>query len=263
MATKVTNGLDLQNQRIINLPDPSSAQEPATKNYTDAAIRGLDWKANVRVASTGNITIAGPGASIDGVTIAVNDRFLAKDQTAGSENGIWVWNGAAVAATRAIDANTSVLVTAGLSTSVAEGTVNADRVYLLTTNDPITLGTTSLVFAQLGGAGGTYTAGNGLSLTGSTFAVVPGAGIIADGTSTRVDPAVVPKKQAFNVGDGSSTVVSIPHNLATRDLTAQYWSNATPWDFQIPDMTLPTVNTLVLTFATAPASGAGRIVIIG
>ncbi|MCA1694510.1 MAG: head decoration protein, partial [Actinobacteria bacterium] len=213
--------------------------------------------------STGNITISGPGTTIDGVTMATNDRFLAKDQTTGSENGIYVWNGAASAATRAVDANTSALVTAGLAVSIAEGTVNADRVYLLITNDPITLGTTALSFTQLGAAGTTYSAGNGLSLTGSTFAVVAGSGIIADGTSTRVDPAVVPKKFASNVGDGTSTAITVTHNLGTRDVLVQCFLNATPWDLEIVDVTLPSVNTATLTFATAPAAGAYRVVIIG
>lgn len=262
MATKVTNGLDLQSQRIINLSDPSGAQDAATKNYVDASIRGLDWKDEVRAASTGNINISAPGTTIDVVTMAVGDSFLAKDQTVASERGVYVWNGSAVAATRRNDANTSALI-AGLTVSVAEGSVNAGRVYLMNTPDPIVLGTTSLSFIPVGGTGAAYSAGNGLSLVGSTFNVVPGSGIIADGTSTRVDPAIVPRKQAFNVGDGTSTVITIPHNLATRDLTAQYWSNASPWDFQVPDMALPNVNNLVLTFATAPASGAGRIVIVG
>lgn len=263
MATKVTNGLDLNAQRIINLGDPSGAQDAATKNYVDAGIRGLDWKASARAASTGNITISGPGTTIDGVTMAVNDRFLAKDQTTGSENGLYVWNGAAVAATRAVDANTNALVTAGMATSVSEGTVNADRVYLLITNDPITLGTTALAFTQLGAGGTTYSAGNGLSLVGSTFNVVAGTGILADGTSTRVDPAVVPKKFAVNVGDGTSTSITITHNLGTRDVTVQVFLNSTPWDQEIADVTLPTVNTATIGFATAPAAGAYRAVVIG
>lgn len=230
----------------------------------DASVRGLDWKPSVRAASTGNITISAPGANIDGVTMAANDRFLAKDQTTGSENGIYVWNGASSAATRATDANTNALVTGGLATTSTEGTVNADKVWLLTTNDAITLGTTSLAFTQLGGGSGTtYSAGNGLTLTGSTFAVNAGTGIVADGSSTRIDPSVVPRKYATNVGDGSSTAITVTHNLGTRDVVAQLYAANTPWDLQIVDITLPTVNTAVFTFATAPASGAFRAVITG
>lgn len=259
----MTNGLDLASQRVINLGDPSGAQDAATKNYVDMGVRGLDWKASVRAASTGNITIATPGTTIDGVTMAVNDRFLAKDQTAATENGVYVWNGAAAAATRAVDANGAANFTSGLAASVTEGTVNDNRVYILTTNDPITLGTTALAFTQLGGAGATYSAGNGLSLVGSAFAVVPGSGIIADGTSTRVDPAVVPRKFAASIGDGSATAITVTHNLGSRDITVQVYLNATPWDLEIADVTLPTVNTATVGFATAPAAGAYRVVCIG
>jgi len=106
------------------------------------------WKEPVRAASTGNLTISGPGATIDGVAMAAQDRFLAKDQTAGAENGIYVWLGAAVAASRASDfaSGTTAL---GAVVYATEGTVNADRAFICTTNETITLGTTSLTFVPM------------------------------------------------------------------------------------------------------------------
>lgn len=262
MATKVTNGLDLQNQRIVNVGDPSGAQDTATKNYVDNVARGIDWKDAVRAASTGNLTISGPGTTIDGVTMATNDRFLAKDQSTGSQNGIYVWNGSAVAATRAVDADSSAEVTGGMAVYVNEGTANGDKAFVLTTNDPITLGTTALSFSQFGG-GTSYVAGNGLTLTGSTFDVGAGTGISVAADTVAIDTAVVARKFAANVGDGSSTAITVTHNLNSRDVTVQCYLNSTPWDLQIVDVTLPTVNTATLTFATAPASNAYRAVVTG
>jgi len=142
---------------ITGLGAPSGGSDAANKDYVDALANGLDWKASVRVATTAAGTLATDfenGDTIDGVVLATGDRILIKDQTAGSENGIYIVN-ATGAPTRSADADVSAEVTSGMSCLVSEGTANADKVFVLTTNDPITLDTTALVFAQL--AGGSYT----------------------------------------------------------------------------------------------------------
>lgn len=264
MAVKLTNGADLQSQRIINLGTPSSDADAATKAYVDSVARGLDWKASVRAASTGNIVLSGPGATIDGVTMAANDRFLAKDQTTGSQNGIYVWNGAAVAATRATDADSDAEVTSGLAVTITEGTANGDEVWILTTNDPITLDTTALVFSQLGGGGSAYVAGNGLTESpAGTFNVGAGTGITVSADAVAVDTNVVMRRFAANIGDGAATAITISHNFGTRDVAVEVYLNSTPWESVICDVTRPNTNDVSLTFATAPAAAAYRAVVIG
>ena len=264
MATKVSNGFDLANQQIINLGTPGTGTAAANRDYVDAVARGLDWKASARVGSTGNIVLTGPGTVIDGVTMAANDRFLAKDQTTGAQNGIYVWNGAAAAATRAIDADSDAEVTSGMAVTVTEGTVNNDRVYVLTTNDPITLGTTALAFAQLGGAGGTYVAGNGLAESpAGTFNVGGGTGILVTADNIAIDTAVVTRKFAANIGDGAATVITVTHNLGTFDVSVDVFLNSGTKANEIADIDRPSVNTIRVSFATAPASGAYRVVVIG
>ena len=107
MSKQILSDLDFNSAaRILNLPDPTLAQHPATKAYVDSAVEGLAWKDSVRVATVASITLSGPGATIDGVAMAANDRVLVKDQSTASQNGIYIWNGAAVAMTRATDAST-------------------------------------------------------------------------------------------------------------------------------------------------------------
>jgi hypothetical protein len=141
-----------------------------TKEYADSIKQSLDVKQSVRAATTANITIAtalNNGDTIDGVTLATGDRVLVKNQTTGSENGIYV-----VGATpaRSDDADTSADVTAGMFVFVTEGTANGDNGFILTTNDTITLGTTALSFTQFSGAG-QITAGDGLTKSGNTISV--------------------------------------------------------------------------------------------
>lgn len=147
--------------------DPTSPMHAATKQYVDQRAAGLDPKGSVRAASSAtNYTISNPGTAIfGGVTLTTGDRVLLKDQTAPSENGIYIFNGSASALTRSTDADTNAKVTSGLYVFVTEGTAAAQG-WILTTPDPITLGTTGLTFAQFNG-GTTYTANNGIAINGS------------------------------------------------------------------------------------------------
>jgi len=146
------------------------ANSLVSKEYVDAVKVGLDFKDSVRVASTANVTVSGPGSAIDGITLTSGDRVLLKDQSTGSENGIYIFNGSASAMTRATDADANAEVTSGMFTFVEEGTVNADNGFVLTTDGSITVGSTSLSFVQFSGAG-QITAGDGMSKTGNTLDV--------------------------------------------------------------------------------------------
>lgn len=167
LATPNTN-VSFGSNKITSLADPTNAQDAATKAYVDAARLGMDFKESVRAATTANITLSGT-QTIDGVSVIAGDRVLVKDQSTGSQNGIYVVD--ASTWSRATDADTSADVTPGMFVFVEEGTANADTGWVLSTNGSITLGTTSLAFVQFSGAG-QITAGNGLTKTGSSIDVV-------------------------------------------------------------------------------------------
>lgn len=165
-----TASFSMNSQKITNLATPIEDTDAATKGYVDAARAGLDVKASVRAATTAPIDLTTGGTlTIDSVVTQVGDRVLVKDQSTASENGIYVV--AANAWSRSDDANSDAEVTAGLFTFVAEGTVNADAGFVLSTNDTITLGTTDLNFVQFSGAG-QIIAGDGLTKSGNTLDVV-------------------------------------------------------------------------------------------
>jgi hypothetical protein len=110
-------------------------------------------KLQCRAATTANITLAGGAPNVaNGVTLAANDRILVKNQSTASENGIYyvttLGTGANGTWTRATDADGAGELLSGMLVTVSEGTVNADSLWMLTTNDPITIGTTALTFAR-------------------------------------------------------------------------------------------------------------------
>ena len=146
------------------------ANSLVSKEYVDAVKVGLDFKDSVRVASTATVNISSAPAAIDGVTLSSDDRVLLKNQSTGSQNGIYVFNGSGSAMTRATDADADVEVTAGMFVFVEEGTTNADNGYVLTTDGTITVGSTSLTFTQFSGAG-QIVAGDGLLKSGNTLSV--------------------------------------------------------------------------------------------
>lgn len=193
--------LDASSQRIIGVGTPTTGTDAANKTYVDSIAQGVDWKGSVRAATTGNhaatrasntlTASANAALVIDGVSVAIADRVLMKDQTTGADNGIYTVTQVGSVGTpfileRATDADVSAEVTAGLSVFVEEGTANADTGWILTTNQAITLNTTALVFTQFTGLG-TVTAGLGLTKTGNTLDVGKGDGIIIAADTVSID----------------------------------------------------------------------------
>jgi hypothetical protein len=104
----------------------------------------------VRVASTAAINLAAPGANIDGTAMVAGDTFLEKDNATLANRGIYVWNGAAVPATRDPSADNGAELFGGMIIRVKEGTTNADTNWQITNDGTVTIGTTGLTFVQIG-----------------------------------------------------------------------------------------------------------------
>ena len=209
-----TDGSTLAQIRVATTP--SNANDVASKSYVDATANGLDVKSSVRAATTAAGTLASDfanGDSVDGVTLATNDRILIKDQASGSENGIYTVN-ASGAPTRATDFDADAEVTAGAFTFVEEGTANGDCGFVLSTNGSITVGSTALTFTQFSGAG-LITAGAGMTKSGNTMNVVGGDGIAANANDVAVDIAA---SSALHISGGKLDV-TVDLSDTTNDVT--------------------------------------------
>lgn len=217
-----TADVDFGGYKAKGLADPVAAQDAATKGYVDAARQGFDIKDSVRVATTANITLSGL-LTIDGITVVAGDRVLVKNQTTASANGIYV--AAAAAWTRATDADSSAKVTSGLFCFVAEGSTQADSGWVLTTDGTITLGTTSLAFAQFSGAG-QITAGKGLTKSGNTLTAAGVANRISvsasgiDIASNYAGQATITTLGTIGTGAWQATAVGLAYGGTGANLSA-------------------------------------------
>jgi hypothetical protein len=239
--------------------DPVSALQAATKQYVDGLVSsGITYHSPVKYEvpdTTGNLnatynqpggagngvgaTLTNAGALVaftpDGTVASVGDRILVYNQTNQFENGVYtvtvVGNGAtAWVLTRATDADTYALKSpTGLGNGdaffITSGSTGAGETYVCNTVGVIVFGTTAITFAQIS-ASQVYSAGTGLTLTGTTFSltnpVVTGLGGTGLASYTAGDMLYYSTGTALSkLGIGASTYIM------TSSGAAPQWSNPT------------------------------------
>ena len=263
MARKFLTDLDLNSvSRVINLATPSATGDAATKGYVDSLVEGLAWKDSCRVATQANLNLSSPGTTIDGVTMATSDRVLVRSQTTTADNGIYVWNGSAVAMTRSLDASTFAELEQAVTT-IEEGT-SAGTTYR---QDQVngTLGTSTISWVSFG------TAAPAASETTAGIAEIATQAETDAGTDDAriVTPLKLAtwsgrlRKVSSSVGDGSATSYTVTHNLNTRDVIVRVFPNSGNYDDVEVDVQRTSVNAVAVVFASAPASNAYRVVVLG
>ena len=147
ISTQAANSVAISGGTITGLGAPSASSDAATKNYVDNLVTGLKTRIITRVATTANINLSNAlenGDTLDGITLATGNKVLVKDQTDATENGIYnvVASGTA---TRDTDYDT-VAELAGQLVIVQEGSTNADKIFLCTTDNSGSIGSVNIVF---------------------------------------------------------------------------------------------------------------------
>lgn len=299
-GTSLSANLDAGTNKITNLGAPTNSTDAATKAYVDAVSEGLHVHAAARVYSSANIdlsTALEAGDTIDGITLVAGDRVLVNGQTTQSQNGIYVVQSSG-AAVRATDFDTAAEISSGDFIFVSAGTSYGNTGWVQT-NSPATIGTDAISFTQFSGAG-TYTAGAGLTLTGTVFSadVTPtsgnaslinsggaievktdtsrglsvdtnglginaGTGLTFSSGALAFDSGYGVRKYSSDLGDGSATSYTITHNLSTKDITVQIFENGSPYAQVEADVKHTTSNTVTVEFSAAPTSNQYRVVVVG
>jgi len=185
----MTGSLVMSTGTVVTLPDaPTAGTDAANKAYVDAVAQGFNFKEAVIAATTaadGNIDLVTGGLlTVDGIVLVAGNRVLVKNQTNDTENGIY--DAAAGAWVRSSDSDTGDELV-GAFVFVESGTLNGKTSWAQITQGPITIGTTSIVWSQFSAAG-TYTAGTGLTLTGTEFSLTSPVLTTLGGTGTTTAP---------------------------------------------------------------------------
>ena len=158
---------------------PSNANHLTNKTYVDTLFAGMASRSIVTAATTANITIAtalNNGDTLDGVTLSTGDLVLVKDQSTASQNGIYVV-GASPARDHLFDTYDEH---PGSLIVITEGTVNAEHIYICTSDEGGSLDSTSITWAKVTPAATSLTnltdvtisspvAGQAIVHNGSTF----------------------------------------------------------------------------------------------
>jgi hypothetical protein len=205
--------------------DPTSALQLATKQYVDAVAEGLHVHASCAAATpntlasitggtvTYNNGTAGVGATLtlsvaltvlDGYTLLNGDRVLVKNEATQANNGIYTWATGGTVLTRATDFDTAAEMASGDFTFVTYGTLYGSTGWVQI--DPVTIvGTSPVTWIQFTGAG-SYTAGTGLTLTGTQFSITNTAVTAgAYGSATQVGTFTVNAQGQLTLA-GNTTV---------------------------------------------------------
>ena len=197
IATQDANNVALTGGSITGLGDPSATSDAATKNYVDQLIAGLRTRIVAEVATTANIDLTADlqnGDTIDGVTLVTGDRVLVKDQSTGSQNGLYTVV-ASGTASRDTEYDT-IAELSGQMVVVNQGTTNDNKIFLCTTNNTATLDSDTITFSQITPANvGTVTS-VGIADAGSSEFTVTNSPITSSGTITLAINSIADSKLA-------------------------------------------------------------------
>ena len=275
--------INLNNNKITNVATPLNSTDAANKQYVDDVAQGLNIHAASYAATTANLTAtydngtSGVGATLtnsgtqaafstDGLSPALNARILVKDQTNTFENGIYVLSTIGDGSTnwvltRATDFDTAVEIAGGDFTFVDFGSTLANTGWV-NIDDVTTVGTDPVVFQQFSGAG-TYTASDGVLLTGNNFTgvVVASGGLTVGASGFALDTAIAVRKYAADVGDGAATSYTITHSLNTKDVIVSVYDNSSPYAEVVCDVQHTSTSAITLLFSVAPTSNQYRVVV--
>jgi len=242
---------------LILSGDPVVPLGAATKQYVDSLSAGLSPRTSCQVATTAALTatydngISGVGAtltnagvqaslSIDGISVAVADRVLVKDQTSTFQNGIYTVTDIGSGATNWIltratdfDEPADNEVAEGAYTVISEGAVNATNLFVETGQGPFTIGITPIIFSAFNSAA-TINVTAPITKTGNTI-----------GLSTPLAPSF------GGAGVANANTITLGGDI----LTAGAFSTSGASDLTLTttgstNVTLPTTGTLVNTAVT-------------
>jgi hypothetical protein len=183
ISTQASNNVSITGGAISGLSLPTADTEASSKLYVDNAIAGMRTRIITKVATTGNVNLTNGlenGDTIDGITLSTGDKILVKSQTDATENGIYI-SPSSGSASRDTNYDT-VEELAGQMIVVQQGSTNADKIFLCTTDNSGSIGSVDIVFSQVTPANQGTVQSVAVADAGSSEFTVTGSPITSSGT---------------------------------------------------------------------------------
>ncbi len=172
ISTQASNNVSITGGAISGLSLPTADTEASSKLYVDNAIAGMRTRIITKVATTGNVNLTNGlenGDTIDGISLSTGDKILVKSQTDATENGIYICPNSGTASR---DTNyDTVEELAGQMIVVQQGSTNADKIFLCTTDNSGSIGSVNIVFSQITPANQGTVQSVGITQSGSEFTI--------------------------------------------------------------------------------------------
>jgi len=222
IATQAANNVSISGGSVTGLGAPSGTSDAATKNYVDQAIAGLRTRIIAECATTANVDLAADlqnGDTIDGVTLVTGDRVLVKDQSTGSQNGLYTVVSSGTAS-RDTEFDT-IAELSGQMVVVNQGTANDNKIFLCTTNNTATLDSDTITFTVITPANvGTVTS-VGVADSGSSEFTVANSPITSSGNITLAVNSIANTKITGLGTASTKTVGTSANNVVQLDGSAK------------------------------------------
>jgi hypothetical protein len=241
---------------ITNAAPASAAGQLVEFAQWQAALEANNWKDNVRVAAQVDTTIASPGAAINGIAMVGGDRVLLPFQTTQTQNGIYIWNGAATPMTRANDGSTFDEMESAI-VMVDEGTSAGVRYRQTQVNGVI--GTNILLFSADGAAPTATETVSGIAeiaTQAETDAATDDARMV---TPLKLKTSPYSRKSYVTpaaIGDGSATSIVVTHNLGVETGNAAVWEAGGSKRVVSCEVQVTSINSVTLLFDAAPTAAS-------
>lgn len=165
-SVEFTASQSMGGNKLTDVGAPSDQNDAVRLIDLQNAASGIDIHDPVRIATSTNETLSGLQV-LSGVTLADGDRVLVKSQTDQKENGLYIAHTSAWV--RSTDADEDGELVNGTKVLVQAGDY-AGSTFICTSQNPIDIGTDNITWIQ-DSQSILYSAGAGLTLSGTTFAV--------------------------------------------------------------------------------------------
>ena len=172
MAVQNSATVSISGGSITGLSTPSNNSDVAIKSYVDDAVAGLRTRTIAECATTANVNLSNgleAGDTIDGVTLVAGDRVLVKDQSTATENGLYIAVSSG-SASRDPEHDTIAELSGGMVV-VNQGSTNDNKIFLCTTDNDGSLGSTNITYTQVTPSNTGTVTSIGLTQSGSEFSI--------------------------------------------------------------------------------------------